>query len=286
MVKLINFKWQQLILSLGCLLLIIGCQSLYPPTNPDAKPLKVATDPTFVPFEFQTADGKLEGFDIDLMNALASPAAGLTLSLSFAQRLVEKGIPKIAGFAVQFESLPFDGMISTLQAKRVDAAISGITITAERLKTIAFSRPYFKAGLAIAVREDNQNIQDFNSLKGKKIAVQIGSTGADFAKTIPNAKISTFNSGPEFFQDLLNGNVDAVVSDAFATLYAIKNGKLKGIKVVADLLTQEYYGIAMPKDSPHLDAINKGIATLLSNGTYKQIYQKWFDAEPPQLPDS
>ncbi|MEH1857004.1 MAG: basic amino acid ABC transporter substrate-binding protein [Nostoc sp.] len=261
--KLINFKWQQLILSLGCLLLIIACQSLYP-NNPDAKSLKVATDPTFVPFEIQTASGNLEGFDIDLMNAIA----------------------KVAGFAVQFESLPFDGMISTLQAKRVDAAISGITITAERLKTIAFSRPYFKAGLAIAVREDNQNIKDFNSLKGKKIAVQIGSTGADFAKTIPNTKISTFNSGPEFFQDLLNGNVDAVISDAFATLYAIKNGKLKGIRVVADFLTEEYYGIAMPKNSPHLDAINKGIASLLSNGNYKQIYQKWFKVEPPQLPDS
>ncbi|WP_375452967.1 transporter substrate-binding domain-containing protein [uncultured Nostoc sp.] len=44
--------------------------------------------------------------------------------------------------------------------------------------------------------------------------------------------------------------------------------------------------MATPKDSPYLDAINKGIATLLSNGTYKQIYQKWFNAEPPQLPDS
>ncbi|ODH01796.1 glutamine ABC transporter substrate-binding protein [Nostoc sp. KVJ20] len=264
--KLMNLKWQQLILSLGCFLLIIACNKYYPTPNPDAQPLKVATDPTFIPFEIQKASSHshLEGFDIDLMNAIA----------------------KVAGFAVQFETLPFDGMISTLQAKRVDAAISGITITAERLKTIAFSRPYFKAGLAIAVREDNQNIKDFNSLKGKKIAVQIGSTGADFAKTIPNAKISTFNSGPEFFQDLLNGNVDAVVSDAFATLYAIKNDKLKGIRVVADLLTEEYYGIATPKDSPHLDAINKGIAILLSNGTYKQIYQKWFNAEPPELPDS
>ncbi|MEH1940925.1 MAG: basic amino acid ABC transporter substrate-binding protein [Nostoc sp.] len=264
-VKLINLKWRQLILSLSCLLLLIACNNSYPTIiNPGVQSLKVATDPTFIPFEFQTASGNLEGFDIDLMNAIA----------------------KVAGYAVQFESLPFDGTISTLQAKRVDAAISGITITAERLKTIAFSRPYFKAGLAIAVREDNQNIKDFKSLQGKKIAVQIASTGADFAKTIPNAKISTFNSGPEFFQDLLNGNVDAVVSDAFATLYAIKNGKLKGIRVVADLLTQEYYGIATPKDSPHLDAINKGIATLLSNGTYEQIYQKWFNAEPLQLPDS
>ncbi|WP_442938554.1 transporter substrate-binding domain-containing protein [Nostoc sp.] len=183
--KLINVKWQQLILSLGCLLLIIACKNFYPTKNPDAIPLRVATDPTFVPFEIEKASGDLEGFDIDLMNAIG----------------------KVAGFSVQFESLPFDGTISTLQAKRVDAAISGITITPERLKTIAFSRPYFKAGLAIAVREDNQNIQDFNSLKGKKIAVQIGSTGADFAKTIPNAKISTFNSGPEFFQDLPNRNI-------------------------------------------------------------------------------
>ncbi|MBD6620724.1 basic amino acid ABC transporter substrate-binding protein [Komarekiella sp. 'clone 1'] len=264
MAELINFKWRQLILSLGCLLLIIACNSSHLNINPNVKLLKVATDPTFVPFESQTINGNLEGFDIDLMNAIA----------------------KVAKFAVEFESLPFDGMISSLQAHRVDAAISGITITAQRLKTISFSRPYFKAGLAIAVRQDNQDIKDFNSLKGKKIAVQIGSTGADFAKTIPNAKISTFNSGPDFFQDLLNGHVDAVVSDAFATLYAIKNGKLKGIKVVENLLTEEYYGIATPKNSPHLDAINKGIATLLSNGTYKQIYQKWFNAEPPQLPDS
>jgi arginine/lysine/histidine/glutamine transport system substrate-binding and permease protein len=264
MAKLINLKWRQIIIGLGCLLLIIACNSSHPIINPGAKVLKTATDPTFIPFEIQTGNGNLEGFDIDLMNAIA----------------------KVAGFTVQFESLPFDGMISALQAKKVDAAISGITITAERLKAISFSRPYFKAGLAIAVREDNQNIRDFNSLQSKKIAVQIGSTGADFAKTIPNAKISTFNSGPEFFQDLLNGNVDAVVSDAFATLYAINNGKLKGIKIVTNLLTEEYYGIAMPKGSPYLDTINKGIASLLSNGTYKQIYQKWFNAELPVLPQS
>lgn len=264
--KLQNWKWTQLILVFGCLLIIIACNSSPSTTtspNPETKLLKVATDPTFIPFEFQTANGNLEGFDIDLMQAIAASV----------------------GFVVKFETLSFDGMISTLQAKRVDAAISGITITAQRSKTIAFSRPYFKAGLAITVRENNQDIKDFDSLKGKKIAVQIGSTGADFAKKIPEAKISTFNSGPEFFQDLINGNVDAVISDAFATLYAIKNGKLKGVKVVADLLTEEYYGIATPQDSPHLEAINKGIDTLLSNGTYQQIYQKWFNTTPPKLPD-
>ncbi len=67
--KLINFKWQQLILSLGSLLLIIACKSFYPTNNLDAIPLRAATDPTFVPFEIQRASGNLEGFDIDLMNA-------------------------------------------------------------------------------------------------------------------------------------------------------------------------------------------------------------------------
>ncbi|BCL33861.1 basic amino acid ABC transporter substrate-binding protein [Nostoc sp. MS1] len=261
-IRKLIYPWRYLFLSLCCLLLITACNTLAPNTQSDNKSLKVATDPTFIPFEFQTPQGELVGFEIDLMRAIAQ-AVGLT---------------------VNFESLPFDGMISTLQAKRVDAAISGITITKERLKTIAFSRPYFKAGLAITVREDNQDIKDFNSLQEKKIGVQIGSTGADFAKTIPNAKIITYNSGPDFFQDLHNGNIDAVISDAFATLYAVKNGNLKGLKVVADLLTEEYYGIATPQNSPHLDAINKGIDIVLSNGTYKQIYQKWFNVEPSQLP--
>jgi ABC-type amino acid transport substrate-binding protein len=265
--KSLNWKWHQLILGLSCLLLIIACnnfthKSTTSPNSP-LKILKVATDPTFIPFEMKNIHGSLEGFDIDLMNAIA----------------------QVVGLTIKWESLPFDGMISTLQAKRVDAAISGITITTERLKTISFSRPYFKAGLAIVVRENNTDIQDFNSLKGKKIAVQIGSTGADFAKTIPNAKISTFNSGPDFFQDLINGNVDAVISDAFATLYAIKKGNLQGIKVVTNLLTEEFYGIATPKNSLYLETINKGIDILLSNSTYEQIYQKWFNTKPPQLPE-
>ncbi|BAY09764.1 basic amino acid ABC transporter substrate-binding protein [Calothrix sp. NIES-2098] len=266
--KSIKRKWRQLILGLGCLLLIIACHDLNHTSsispNSGLNTLKVATDPTFVPFEMKNVNGHLEGFDIDLMNAIA----------------------QVTGLTVQWESLPFDGMISTLQAKRVDAAISGITITDERQKTISFTRPYFKAGLAIAVRESNQDIQDFHSLQGKKIGVQIGSTGADFAKTIPNARISTYNSGPDFFQDLVNGNVDAVVSDAFATLYAIKNGNLKAIKVVTNLLTEEFYGIATPQDSPYLETINKGIATLLSTGTYQQIYQRWFNTHPPALPEN
>ncbi len=246
---------------LSCLLLG-GC-SLNPPASGGEKTLKVATEPAFPPFEFQGPGDQGQGFSFDLMNAIGGAA----------------------NFKVNFQSVPFDGIIPALQARTVDAAISSITITEARAKAVAFSRPYFKSGLAIAVRSENQDITNFDSLKNKKIAIQIGTTGAEKAKSIPGAKIRTFDSAPLSLQELANGNVDAVINDAPVTLYAIKSGNLQGIKIAGTLLTEEYYGIPTAIGSPNLALINQGLATVIKNGTYRQIYQKWFNAEPPQLPD-
>lgn len=227
--------------------------------------LRVATEPAFPPFESQAPGGGLEGFDIDLMNAIG----------------------EAAGLKVEFQSLPFDGIIPGLQAGTVDAAISAMTITAERAKTVSFSRPYFKAGLAIAVREDNTDITSFDSLKGKRIAVQIGTTGANKAKEATGAKITTFDSAPLALQELSNGNVDAVINDAPVTLFAIKSGNIPGVKVVGGpLLTEEFYGIALPKDSPNVEKVNAGLKTMIDNGKYAEIYKKWFGTEPPTLPET
>jgi arginine/lysine/histidine/glutamine transport system substrate-binding/permease protein len=245
------------VVSFSCLLLA-GCGV----NSSTGKTLRVATEPAFPPFEFKGKGGELQGFSIDLMNALATAAK----------------------FKVDFQSLPFDGIIPALAAKTVDAAISSITITQERAKTISFSRPYFKAGLAIAIRADNQNITGFDSLKNKRIAVQIGTTGAAKAKSIPGVQIRSFDSAPLALQELVNGNVDAVINDAPVTLYAINTGNLQGIKIVQQLLTEEFYGIATAKNSPYLALINDGLDRVLKNGTYSQIYQKWFKAQPPSLP--
>jgi arginine/lysine/histidine/glutamine transport system substrate-binding and permease protein len=107
---------------LGVLFVVfLGVFSSY---SQEAPILRVGTEPTFPPFEMKAETGEgLEGFDIDLMNAIG----------------------KEAGFKVEFLSLPFDGLIPALQANTIDAAISSMTITAERAQTISFSRPYFKA---------------------------------------------------------------------------------------------------------------------------------------------
>jgi arginine/lysine/histidine/glutamine transport system substrate-binding/permease protein len=228
------------------------------------KTIKVATEPAFPPFESKGSGNELVGFDIDLIKA-AGQAAGLT---------------------IEFQSLPFDGIIPGLQANTIDAAISSITITPERAQAVSFSRPYFRAGLAIAIRQDNTTITNLDSLKGKKIAVQIGTTGSKKAKSISGAQVREFDSAPLALQELANGNVDAVINDAPVTIEAIKSGNIKGLKVVGQLLTEEYYGIALPKNSPNLNAINTALAKIISDGTYAQIYKKWFNTEPPQLPET
>jgi arginine/lysine/histidine/glutamine transport system substrate-binding and permease protein len=251
-------------LALGLIgVLFVVAIGVFPSNSQEAQTLRVGTEPAFPPFEMKAETGEgLEGFDIDLMNAVG----------------------KEAGFKVEFLSLPFDGLIPALQSQTIDAAISGMTITAERAQTISFSRPYFKAGLALAVKEGNQEIKSFDDLKNKRIAVQIGTTGAEEAGKIEGAQISQFDSAPLALQELANGRVDAVVNDAPVTLYAIKEARLQGIEVVGQLLTEEYYGIALPRNSPNIEKINGAIATLLENGTYNAIYEKWFAAKPPELP--
>ena len=114
--------------------------------------------------------------------------------------------------------------------------------------------------------------------------MQIGTTGAKKVDNILGAQITTLDNVHLALQELVNNNVDAVVNDAPVTFYAIKSGSLKGLKVVSKLLTEEYYGIALPKNSPYLDTINNALLTLIENGTYQVIYQKWFAGEPPFLP--
>ncbi|HEY9770139.1 MAG TPA: ABC transporter permease subunit [Coleofasciculaceae cyanobacterium] len=226
--------------------------------------LKVGTDPAFPPFEMRASNGKgFTGFDIDLFKAIGEEA----------------------GLEIQFQSMPFYGLIPALQAKNIDAAISGMTITAERAQTVDFGRPYFQSGLAIAVRkEDKGEIKSFDDLENKKIAVAIGTTGAQEAQKIAGSEIFTFDNPPLALQELSNANVDAVVNDAPVTLYAIKVGNLNNVEVVGELLTEEYYGIALPKNSPNLEKVNNALDELLKSDRYRDIYQKWFAGEPAKLP--
>ena len=226
-------------------------------------PWTVGNDPTFPPFEYRDpSTNAITGFDVELIEAIG----------------------RQAGHPIQLLALPFDGIIPALQSRSIDAAISSITITADRARAIDFSRPYFEAGEAIVVRDGAPDFTSLDQLKGRRIAVQIGTTGAIAASKVPDAQVSNFDSTPLALQELVNGNADAVISDVPAILYAMRQANLHGLHLSGEHLSTEYYGIALPVNSPLQAPINRALGKLISSGRYAALYRKWFGADPPVLP--
>ncbi|SDF62388.1 basic amino acid ABC transporter substrate-binding protein [Sporolituus thermophilus] len=254
--KIITF----IVLALFALTLgLAGCgQQKQQGQNQAAAPkvLKVGAETTFPPFEFQDEKTKeYTGFDVDLM----------------------KAIGKQLGYEVQIASMGFDALIPALEAGQIDVIASAMTITDERAKKVNFSKPYYKSGLTIVVKADNNTIKSFKDLEGKRIAVQIGTTGAEEAKKIKDAKVREFNSASEAYMELKAGGVDAVVNDKPVNDYYLAQGGAKDAKTVGDILQAEEYGIATAKKNTELaNKINQALDELKKNGEYDKIYQKWF----------
>lgn len=218
--------------------------------------LRVGTEPSFAPFELQDEKSKdYVGFDMDLIKAIA----------------------KQMGTEVQIQSMGFDALIPALEAKNVDVAISGMTINEERAKKVKFTKPYYKSGLAIIVMSSNTAINSFKDLEGKKIAVQIGTSGAEEAKKIKNAQVREFNTPPEAFMELKAGGVEAVINDKPVNDYFIKQAGGQDTKQLGEQLTSEDYGIAVASSNAELAAkIDKALDELRKSGEYDKIYEKWF----------
>jgi polar amino acid transport system substrate-binding protein len=218
--------------------------------------LTVCSDAPYEPFEFQEADGTWTGFDMDVVRKIAE-ANNLELVVS-----------------VQ----PFDGIWLAPAAGTCDMVASSMTITEERAKAADFTESYFDAFQSLLVRTaDKDKYTTLESLAGKTIAVQTGTTGETFAKE--NAKSSTIQSFDEasaMFLALESGQVEGVLQD-----YLINKERAdkQGTSVVSIKFedTPEQYGFAVQTGNKTLlDILNKGIADLKADGTYKTIYDKYF----------
>lgn len=224
-----------------------------------AEELRVGTHPTFAPFEFMdTHTREYVGFDMDLI----------------------REIGKRAGYDVKIVNMGFDGLIPALFSGTIDIAASGITITEERKKKVDFCDPYYQAGQGLLVRtESSGTYKDLKSLEGKVVAVQIGTTGADLAKTIKGAEIKAFNTGAEAFMDLKMRGSEAVITDRPVIGYfMVKNPKAaKGLTLQKTRLDAEYFGFAVKKDNKAVATkVNDALRSMKSDGTYQKLCQKWF----------
>jgi polar amino acid transport system substrate-binding protein len=239
---------------------LTGCGGSQQAQPAAAKVLKVGAEATFPPFEFQDEKSKdYVGFDVDLM----------------------KAIGKQMGMEVQIVNTAFDGLIPALEGGQIDVVASAMTITDERSKKVNFSKPYYKSGLSMVVKSDNTAIKTFSDLEGKRIAVQIGTTGAEAARKIKDAKVREFNSASEAFLELKAGGADAVVNDLPVNEYFLAKGGSKDSKLVGEVLNAEEYGVAVAKKNTELAGkISKALDELKQNGEYAKIYEKWFGKKP------
>ena len=240
-------------------LFIAGCGNTT--TSNNDKVWRVGTDATYAPFGFKDKDtGKLDGFDIDITNAIA----------------------KEEGIEADIQNLNFDALLPALQSNTIDIAISDMTISEDRAKSVDFSNPYYIAGNGLVVNVDNTTIHSFKDLEGKRIGVSIGSTGAEIASKIPNADVRQFNNIVDAFLELENKGVDVVINDTPANEYYVNN-KGRGIaKVTGEDYDAAPLGIAVKKGNTELlGKINDGLAKIKANGKYAEIYKKWFGKEPP-----
>lgn len=174
----------------------------------------------------------------------------------------------------------FDALIPAIQSGQIDLVASGMDVTPEREKQVAFSDIYFdQSGKVIIVLKDNDQIHDWADLKGKVVGGQVGTKQVDFAKEAGAGQVKQFDSNSQAFMELRAKTVDAIVIDAPVGMYYLKQGADKDMKIVGTPKESVGFAFAMKKDNKELQQkVNQALKELKENGTYDQIYEKWFGA--------
>ncbi len=251
--------WKYFLLSLAIVTLAVasGCGT----SSSQSKVLKVGMDAAYPPFGFQNMDTKeYVGFDVDVIKAIA----------------------KVEGLDVEIKNVNFDGLIPALQSGDLDVAINDITITDDRKKSVDFTDRYYIAGLGAVVRADNTSIKNEKDLEGKVLGVTIGSTGEEAARKIPNAQVKVYNTLSDAFIDLKHGAVEAVVNDIPTNEYYVNKTGDDKVKTAPIALSTEDLGIAVKKGNKELlSKLQDGLAKIKKDGTFTDIYVKWFGRNPP-----
>lgn len=215
----------------------------------------VGTDATFPPMEFKNDQGEYTGYDVDLI-----------------RRIAEK-----LEVQVEFKDILFDNFIDELKAGNVDIVISSVSITDERKKEVLFSDPYLYAGQVIITRKDEKSISTTDDLKGKKIAVQKGTTNEQQAREFTDEEnVLLYDDYSQATAALLDGSADAIFSDLTGAKGIIDANPL--LRVASEPFTQESYGIVFAQNKDDLaQEVNSIVNSLRQQGVLTFLKQKWLD---------
>lgn len=214
--------------------------------------LTVGNSPDYPPFEtIDEKTGETVGFDIDLLDAIGEKL----------------------GVEIELKEMSFDTIVDSVKNGQTDIGCSGFSITPERLESVNMSEPYLNGGQVIVTSKDS-GIKSVEDLKGEKVAVGVGSTCAEAAKTIDGAdilEVDNFNIG---FVMAKNQSVKATVADiSVANEYIAKDDSFV---IVGEPLTVEKTAVIAKKGNDELmEEINKAIKELTEDGTVEALKEKW-----------
>jgi Ca-activated chloride channel family protein len=262
---------RQLILFLLSVLILAACggdgapapsptvpaTAVSPTATPDpGNALRVGVSTDSPPFVF-TDNGEPAGFDIELLNAIA---ASSDLELSY--------VPTNWG-----------GIFEDLSAGRLDLVVSAATVTPDRQKLVNFSAPYFNAGLGLAAPPGSA-VTGPADLEDKRVAVQQATTGELWVEQHSGAISVPFRDANAAFTALDRGEVAAIVHDQLILSNLKRENPDVAVTVLPQLLTDEYYAIAVRPDRPDLlAAVNDGLRSVATAGAYRSLCTTWFDAD-------
>jgi cystine transport system substrate-binding protein len=222
----------------------------------DANTLRVGTEGTYSPFSFQGTDGKLTGYDVEVVEAVGAKL----------------------GKKVEFVQTPWDAIFAALEAKRFDLVANQVTINAERKAKYDLSEPYTISKGVIVTRADNTDINSLADLKGKTTAQTTTSNWATVARNA-GATVEGVEGFVQAVQLLKDGRVDATVNDTLAVAEYQKVRGDSAVKVVGSTGDTSQQAFAARKDSGLMPDVNRALDELRADGTLKRISDKYFGSD-------
>jgi len=238
-----------------CMMILVGCSNESTMKQiEDSGEMTFAMTGGYPPFNYMNDDGELEGFDIDIANALA-------------EKMGVKAVPITTAW---------DGIIGGLQSKRFDTIIGSMAITEDRKEQVNFTNPYYYDG-AQFFAASSTTLTDISDLVDGTVGVVTGTTFYTALSEMSNiSEIMQFESDVDNMMALEQGRIDGLVTGRFVGLLAPEEYGIDLIPV-GEMLYAEEIGITVRKeDEDFLKALNDALEEIIEDGTYDAISQKWF----------
>ncbi|MDO5301102.1 MAG: amino acid ABC transporter substrate-binding protein [Tissierellia bacterium] len=220
----------------------------------------VGLDDTFAPMGYRDEKGELIGFDVDL-------------ATDAAERM---------GITVEFQPIDWSMKETELEGGNIDFIWNGYSVTPERKEKVAFSEPYMKNRQIIVALAESP-VESKADLAGKTVTVQAESSALEavlkdeaFVESLATAPVE-YGTNVEAFQDVESGRSDVIVVDEVLARYYMKEQGQEKYKILEDNFGEEEFAVGLRKDDTALlAALNEAMKAQVEDGTYDEIYTKYF----------